>query len=931
MEESQGVKRQNVRQFTIGVLRSGSDEIIGTGVVVAPTGQAITCAHVVRDALGDPPADITGSSLELRFPKLPRDQRRRTATVRTVLAGHEDDIALLELDQPISLPADSVAVLGRADESEGNTFESYGYRRLAAYRAARATGEIQGSVEAPEDGEYLTEPIQLSSGQISGGMSGAPVLDRERNLVVGLISETWFAGDELKDLDTAWAVDAEVLGANGFDLPLRTDPLPLAAISKPRTDVGEARAAVADDLEAHLAEAPELFDEFVGRDDLLAAVAADIDDPSTHITALIGLGGEGKSSIARRALDDVLAQPEARPDAIFWWDFTRRPSVEEFFGELVAYMSRGKIDPKRLQSASTHAQIVGAMLGQGRHLFVLDGLERVQSNEPDSRGEIPSHPLLEFLTYVADPDHHSHALITSRLPLADLTPFATVAERSVERLTSSEGVALLRNTGCTGDVATLADVVERWGGHALAIALLGRYVADVFGGDASHAASIPLPAVDPDGYERVRSILLQYDSIFGPVEFGIIAVVSLCRRPIPRWFTHELFEDPDERPDMVAPLGDDIGHRDAALRRLEQLGVVTADSVVDQLSAHPLVSEFYRARLAGTDGVDDLHELLSMAYLSAAGLSPEAAFDEHTEVYDLDELPPFEELLPLVEAVHHACAAGLFGGAIAIHHLRINQGMHSYLGVRYGAYQTDLDICRGFFPGGDLNAKPVFDSYQNRAGLALVGLGRLPEAIDLLNRNLESRVELREWRDASMNLPILADARERLGELEAAERSLVLALHYQDLWAEEEGDPEGEIPVKRFSYLAGLAWLNTLRGDEGVSPGPVRGGDPASGCSRLRADRRRRGPVGSVAHAPRSLRRRARGRVGTPRVDVEEDRSPRRSRQRARGSSRGGCRHGPRRGGKNPQRLGASRPTARCADPRTASARPSWITCRIER
>ena len=41
----------------------------------------------------------------------------------------------------------------------------------------------------------------------------------------------------------------------------------------------------------------------------------------------------------------------------------------------LAYMSGGRIDPRKVPSASVRAQVIGAMLGAGRYLFILDGLE----------------------------------------------------------------------------------------------------------------------------------------------------------------------------------------------------------------------------------------------------------------------------------------------------------------------------------------------------------------------------------------------------------------------------------------------------------------------------------------------------------------------------------------------------------------------------
>ncbi|MDO9347891.1 MAG: hypothetical protein Q7T47_01285 [Anaerolineales bacterium] len=76
----------------------------------------------------------------------------------------------------------------------------------------------------------------MTSSQINCGMSGSAVLDAERNLVVGIVSETWFPDLSTKDRDTAWAVNARVLRLKPLGLPLQDASLPLRAAPAPKTD-----------------------------------------------------------------------------------------------------------------------------------------------------------------------------------------------------------------------------------------------------------------------------------------------------------------------------------------------------------------------------------------------------------------------------------------------------------------------------------------------------------------------------------------------------------------------------------------------------------------------------------------------------------------------------------------------------------------------
>ncbi len=535
---------QDLRGMTVQIRHRESDAIVGTGVAISMDGAIITCAHVVR-AAGVEPRDANSAEIGVYFPQVrgPETKARR-AIVAACFPRHDDDIVLLQLVGGASpLAPEQIAILGCAEQSCGNAFRSYGYAPIGPYLARHADGKIMGAAEIvlPPGTDLHCEPIELRTRDVRPGMSGAAVLDVARNLVVGLVTQRWNPRGQSEDDNLAWATDAAVLTFDPFNFALRDDDLPLRAASQPKTDVAAARAQVAPDVGIAWNNAPSPLKEWVGRAELLAHLTADWRDPNRRVTGLIGFGGEGKSSLARKWVDgicrgeaffDLLGKSKNAsplPDGVFWWGFYERPSVDEFFEAALKFMSGGKIDPRKVPSANVRAQIIGAMLGAGRYLFVLDGLEVMQHQEGDQYGLLKSGDLKEFIGYFAAGGHSSFLLITSRAPLLDLMGYTTYTQRDVERLSPADGRALLREIGVRGNDAALDQVVADWDGHALALSLLAAYLVERHAGQVAHVGEIPIPTANEERYARVHRVLRRYDEHLSDAERAFLMIFSAFR------------------------------------------------------------------------------------------------------------------------------------------------------------------------------------------------------------------------------------------------------------------------------------------------------------------------------------------------------------------------------------------------------------------
>jgi hypothetical protein len=195
---------QNLRDFTVQIRRTNDEAIVGTGIAVSLEGEIVTCAHVVTAALGVHPRQANGAEIGVYFAQARGDEEKsRRATVAATFPDHDDDVVILQLDRPPPLGPEQMPKIGTAEPSAFHPFRSYGYRRLDKYLAGHAHGTILDIVEPPVAAALQADPLQVESKQINQGMSGAVVLDTERNLVVGIIIRGVFHAEHLRRVGKA--------------------------------------------------------------------------------------------------------------------------------------------------------------------------------------------------------------------------------------------------------------------------------------------------------------------------------------------------------------------------------------------------------------------------------------------------------------------------------------------------------------------------------------------------------------------------------------------------------------------------------------------------------------------------------------------------------------------------------------------------------
>lgn len=450
---------------------------------------------------------------------------------------------------------------------------------------------------------------------------------------------------------------------------------------------------------------------FVGRGEIVRSIHAWRNGPACEgVLAVVALGGAGKTSVVARFVDELEAAPA---DAgVFVWSFYDDRRVESFFEEALAYFSG--------QGAGAgHGErfdLLRAALREGpAHLLVLDGLEVLQgSGAPGTTyGRIEDPTLRRLVVSVARGLGRTRCVVTSRFDLSDLAAVCGgLRTVRLEPLSTEEGHSLLSQWGVSGSAANLSACVERLGGHALSLAMVGSYVGTFRTGGLSAGLAIGLESAAQDDpvARRLLDLLATYAEALPPAERDLLARLSLFASGTDLGALQGIARAGGR---VAGALGD-LSESDVArvVTRLERLGLVSASRDGARYTTHPFVAEYFRS-LIGVDPAG-VHHVLRDAL--------RARLDVHSPgVADSEQLDAYEEL------VAHTREAGLQEEAWSIYAYKL--GGFSQLGLRLGQMTRGARILRAFSAGGDL--RPMTWAHLSyELGLYAGALGDLTFALE---------------------------------------------------------------------------------------------------------------------------------------------------------------------------------------------------------
>jgi serine/threonine protein kinase/tetratricopeptide (TPR) repeat protein len=444
-----------------------------------------------------------------------------------------------------------------------------------------------------------------------------------------------------------------------------------------------------------VARLPVTGSEVFGREEDIAFLDRAWANQHVNVVTIVAWAGVGKSTLVNHWLRRMAGEDYRSAELIFGWSFYRQgssgdtSSAGEFLEAALTWF--GDPDP-RLGTAWEKGERLAKLVAHRRTLLVLDGLEPLQNPPGPQEGRL-REPSLQALLRELAAFNAGLCVITTRTPVADIADHeqTSALRRNLEQLSSESGAKLLRTLGVKGHEMELRSASEEFGGHCLALTLLGSYLSDAYDGDIRCRSEVSGHlAQDARQGVHARKVMESYQTWLGEgPELIVLRMLGLFDRPADEKVLGALLKSPaipgltefltDLRPTAWRTIL-------AKLRRARLLAGEDPNNPAD-LDTHPLVREYFGEQLRSqqTDAWKECNRRLYRYYRTLAPQLPNS----------------FREMEPLFSAVICGCNAGLLREALhEVYIPRIQRGDASFAANVLGARGPLLTVLAHFFEDG---------------------------------------------------------------------------------------------------------------------------------------------------------------------------------------------------------------------------------------
>ena len=265
---------------------------------------------------------------------------------------------------------------------------------------------------------------------------------------------------------------------------------------------------------------------FYGREWELNLLIGWILEERCRIVSIVGLGGIGKSALSVNVMHQVACNFEV----VIWRSLRDAPPCEVLFEDLVQVLVP-QAQEKLTENLERQQKILLKELRRHRVLLVLDNLETILEE-----GALEGHILVgyeafrQFLRQLAETEHQSCVVLTSREKLLDLVPAegngAPVRTLRLASLNADACIKLLMERQVRGSAENQMHLIDAYAGNPLALKIVAQTIADLFGGEI--AAFLDQGDII---FGDVRALLDEQFARLSPLEQRVLMWLAIMREP----------------------------------------------------------------------------------------------------------------------------------------------------------------------------------------------------------------------------------------------------------------------------------------------------------------------------------------------------------------------------------------------------------------